>query len=72
VNGLLLDTIKGSLVQREFIQCLLSIAALVQPSEDGLSQQLRTMLLTHLLPLPLTHEGQVLTTRHPSTGEAFC
>lgn len=58
-NGQVLDADTGSLVQREFIQCLVSMAALVQPSKDGLAEQLRSMLMNHLLPLALTNEDQV-------------
>lgn len=58
-NGQVLDADTGSLVQREFIQCLVSMAALVQPSKDGLAEQMRSLLMNHLLPLALTNEDQV-------------
>lgn len=61
----------GSLVERKFIQSLVSIAALMQPIKDGLSQQLRSVLMNHLLPLPLANEDQVRRARQPSPSQAF-
>lgn len=58
----------ATLAHREFVQSLVSIAALVKRSKEGLSQQLRLLITDHLLPLTLDGVEQVPQQREALQG----